>query len=348
MTTRPPTPAVTLGGWIYPGPPACSALSEIADGRSIQVIKPEFFTLQESGALSPITNVECNGYTPENVAAMKAGSQQQFVTVSGTIAGIVTLASDSTLLSTCVNTLISFLQTTGFTGVEFDIEDFGSWSAEYYQDYKTVMNTIGAALHQAHGQLMLDGPAISDMQEQGYYQWRYEDFATMPVDYLVVMAYDNQYDNGAGTPVEPLDWLANICAWMKAKLPTEKIVIGIPSYGYHGRTKSYQMSKDTYEQSMRFPGFATATRDSSSGEMMWTQNGISYDYSDTKTLDMKLGVITDAGLTNVSVWHLGGNLWFSPQIAAPVLPQSVQELQAYYPGFDAWYQTHFQNGVYHA
>jgi len=340
------TSSLTLGGWIYPGPPACAAPSEIADGRSIQVVKPEYFTLHDNGVLSEITDAECNGYSAQNVATLKAHSTQQFATISGTIAGIMVLAQDTAASSACITTLTNFLQTTGFTGVEFDIEDFSSWSAEYYQAYKIVMGEIGAALHQSGAALMLDGPAISNETEQGYYQWRYEDFATLPVDYLVVMAYDNQYDNGAGTPVQPLAWLKNICLWMKAKLPVEKIVIGIPSYGYHGRVHSYQMSKDTYEQSERFPGFATAKRDESSAEMMWTSNGIAYDYSDMQTLDTKLQLVMQEGISNVSVWHLGGNLWFSPQ-PAPVaeVPQTVLDFRSVYPQFDSWYQAKFSNGA---
>lgn len=351
-------PPLTFGAWIYPGPPACSASAEIADGRIIDVLKPQYYTLRDDGTLVQQTDRECNGYSPANVALVKAHSQQQFVTISGSILGIATLALDAHLLSACSKTLLSFLQMSGFTGVEFDVEDFASWTPEQYSAYKHVMMTLGTTLHSASFQLMLDGPAISTVIEQGYYPWKYEDFDHLPVDYVVVMAYDLQYDNGSGTPVQPLLWLQDICAWMKSKITDpQRIVIGLPSYGYHGVKGGYAIVRDTYEESSHYPGFATATRDGSSGEMMWTVGNMFYDYSDSTTLNGRVAVVSNAGLSHVSVWHLGGgNQWFRPaaQTAEPVSPTQGSMLSAFaaaftmlYPGFDVWYHTHFTQGEYH-
>ena len=85
----------------------------------------------------------------------------------------------------------------------------------------------------------------------------------------------------------------------------------IPSYGYHAVTGSTDITEDTHAQSQTYPGYTTATRDNSSGEMMWTHAGISYDYADAETLAAKRVTIERLGIHYISVWSLGGNLWFT-------------------------------------
>jgi len=313
--------------WIYPGAP-CNAQTEYADGRHINVLKPQYYTLQDDGTLVQDTSEKagCNGYSPTDVASVKQHSDQQFVTISGPtsgeITGIFSLATNPALTNAFTNTLLSFLNESGFTGVELDFEQFAKWSPQQYIQYKAFIATLGSTLHTHGYQLMLDTPAISNTTEQGYYPFKYEDFNQPPLSQVVtamnVMAYDQQDDNGAGTAVQPLAWLKNICVWMKTRITdTNRVVIGIPSYGYHGKTATYgHMTIDTYSQSKMYPGFSTAQRDPLSGEMIWSTGGTSYVYSDSATLDGKLKVVQDAGLSRISVWHLGGNLWFGSQSAA--------------------------------
>src|ERR1043166_8589963 len=41
--------------WIYPGPPACYAASEYKDGRGIDTLKPQYYSLSPSGILIQLT-----------------------------------------------------------------------------------------------------------------------------------------------------------------------------------------------------------------------------------------------------------------------------------------------------
>jgi len=301
--------------WIYPGDPACNAPSEYSDGRVISVLKPEYFSLGNNGVLTELTEDAngCNAYSAANVADVKSYSDQQFVTISGTAAGFNTLVGSSTLTTNFINTLTNFLTNNGLTGVEFDFEGFGTWTATNYSRYKTLCTTVGNSLHSNGFKLMIDGPAIPNATYQGYFLWKYEDFNSLPVDYICVMAYDFMFDNGAGTPVASLADLTASCNWAMSKITNPaRLVIGLNNYGYHGTTDGYSFTIDTYAQSQSLPGFGTATRNSSSGEMVWAQGGVSYNYSDQTTLDGKKTAVYATGLDQISVWHLGGNLWFSP------------------------------------
>ncbi len=303
---------LTTMAWIYPGAPACNALNEFSDGRRVTVLKPLYFNLLNSGNLQElnVATVGCNGYSPANISLIKQYSQKQFVLVSGVTAGVTALTDASTKMTDAINTLTTFVTTNRLTGIELDFEAVSDWSGATYQNFLAFVTHLGNALHAQNKQLMLDGPAITSA---GYPNWKYEDFKNLPVDYLVAMAYDYQYGPGIGSPVSPLSWIHQVVTWMKTTIEDpNRIVIGLPSYGYHGpEGQSRPITNDTYAQTQQVAGYQQATRDSASGELFFTHAGTFYDYSDSQTLDMKRQVVINAGIKNISVWHLGGNQWFS-------------------------------------
>lgn len=305
--------AIKTMAWIYPGNPACGASTEYADGRKIDVLKSEFFTIA-GGFLTLIdtTNSRCNGYSPATITRLKQYSTEQYATVSSASADDMETFIDSALApnSTEIATLVDFTTTNNITGIELDFEDFSSWTPAAYNSYKLFIAALGDALHAKGKKLMIDGPAISNVTEENWFVWRYADFATLPVDQIVIMAYDYQYDYGAGAPVAPLDWIKAVITYSSSKYPKEKITIGLPSYGYQGAKGSYRITILTNEQIRKKAGFSTAVRDVRSGEMTWKSGNTVYFYQDTVSLQQKRDAAASMGITSVSVWHLGGNLWF--------------------------------------
>src|SRR5205807_3987928 len=112
------------------------------------------------------------------------------------------LITDQTKMTNAITTIKHFLDTVHFTGAEIDFEGFGQWTPQQYTGYKNFLTQLGNTLHQNGYKLMVDGPG--DIDVTNTYQWHYADFNTLPLDYIVVMEYDWQYDYGAGTPVAPL------------------------------------------------------------------------------------------------------------------------------------------------
>ncbi|MBY0538337.1 hypothetical protein K2P47_02975 [Patescibacteria group bacterium] len=299
--------------WIYPGNPACGANTEMADGRKIHTLKAEFFTIS-GGFLTLLdsTNTRCNGYSPTTIARLKQYSTEQYATVSSASVNDMEtfFATALNASSSEIKTLVDFTVNNGITGIELDFEDFSSWTPVAYTNYKMFVQTLGDALHAQGKKLMLDGPAVSNATEEKWFLWRYNDFVNLPVDHMVIMAYDYQYDYGAGSPVAPLDWIRNVVNWTSTKYPKEKLTIGLPSYGYQGTVGSYRMTILTHEQIRKKVGYPTAVRDVRSGEMTWRSGTTVYFYQDAQSLKQKRDLVASLGITSVSVWHLGGNQWF--------------------------------------
>jgi spore germination protein YaaH len=302
--------ATDTQAWIYPGDPACNAANEYSDGRQIDTLKPEYYTVQTGGTLRQRTVAVdgCNAYSAANAADVKAHSNHQYVTVSGDIANTHKLLASASLQSSAITTLTNFAVSSGFTGVELDWEGFGDWTVADYANYKKFVNALQTSLHAKGKLLMIDAPAISDPTYQGYFLFKYEDFTN--IDYVAIMAYDYEYDYGVGAPVAPLAWVENIINWAKARLDVNKIIIGIPAYGYHGTLGSYDINIDTYAQSASYPGFSSRTVNADSEES-WIVGNTYYVDQAASGLNLKKSLIESMGIKNVSIWHLGGNQWFS-------------------------------------
>ena len=221
--------------WMYPGEPACTALEE-AKEIDVDILKPEYFLVTNGGKMELMTEevYGCNGYSKANVAAVKAASKEQYVMVSSSYAEDMRLFLEEDATSGIhADTLVAFVVEERFEGVELDFEDYGGWTPEVYASYKQFLQRLGDQLHAAGKKLMIDVPAVSNDIEEKWYVLRLADFSTLPVDYVVVMAYDYQYDHGVGEPVAPFSWIAAVASFTKSRyMDVSKIVMGIPAYGY--------------------------------------------------------------------------------------------------------------------
>jgi spore germination protein YaaH len=306
--------SVRVEAWIYPGDPACNAAAEYSDGRHIDVLKPQYYNVNTSGDLVQLTVATdgCNAYSAANAADVKAHSVRQLVTVSANGAQIGAVAGDATKSGAAVSTLVAFVGQVGFTGVDIDFE--GISSADY-PAFLSFLQALGDGLHAKGLLLEVDGTAYASDADLAKDALRYEDLVPLPVDGMVVMAYDYMTDyskNGAGDPIAPNAWVGAVMDYTLGKVKDpSRIVIGMPSYGYSGATGSFTVLREPSSQFVALPGASAAKPFPDAFEMTWASQGTSYVYVDSAGLDAKRAFITGKGAQAISVWHLGGNAWFS-------------------------------------
>jgi spore germination protein YaaH len=312
---------------VYPGSTGertCQAPSEYRDGRlSNGVLKPEYWQVGKDGGLElqSTSTLPCNGFSDANAADVKAHSAAQYVTVSAmdraTVAAIVDNASRR---NAAVSQLTEFTHRIGFTGVDIDFEDFWSWSADDERGYETFLAQLAGSLHAAGMRLQVDGPVETG---DGDSPFNYTGVIQAGTDQLVIMDYGRMFntDSGRCWAISPNDWVRSAVRFAQSKVPDrDRLVIGLPSYGFSapdpcdtGRIKDSVPVDDIRRQ----PGYSddpavrSARRDAGSGEVRWVDHGTLYDYTDQAGMDAKLAVLRELGVTQVSVWVLGGNPWFS-------------------------------------
>ena len=317
-----PTPDDSTTGvkyhvWIYPGAPSEDA-ADTYHNNKIDVIRVEYFRLLPTGNLQRINEVATNlagtknAYSAANVKDIKAYSSEQLVTVSGTGEGIRAMYTSSTKITAAVNTLKTFVVNNDLTGIDIDFEGFGEWTIKDYSSYLNFLKTLGTALRSAGKKLAVCGANWTSGFDNSPYAcgFNYKDFIDLPIDYVTPMMYDYQYDHGGGTPVTPLGWLTEWTDRLLKIFGPDRLVIGLPSYGYTATKGKWDIAIKTLGQIKEANGYDGGVRDSN-GEVFKTVGTKVWVSNDKVSMNRKKDVVVSLGAKHISVWHAGGkNDWF--------------------------------------
>ncbi len=315
-----PLPA-TVEAWIYPGSlgqPACAVPAELSALSSdpIALLKPEYLNVAGSGKIRTETAAElpCNGYSPANLAAVRAAGRRVYVTVSAGSRPTKSLLASPAKEASALSTVGSFVASNGLDGVDLDFEP-NQWTSVTWSAYVGFVRSLVDALSP-------EGRVVEvDLEPFTATPWdaeRYGDVASAGA-HLVVMAYDHEFDL-ACAPISPTVWLTQVVAYAQSQVAAPDLTIGLPSYGYTTTTckkVAHVTSNVAYLTMEAQPGFPTtpaavaSLRDPSSEEIRWLSGGVFHDYVDATALNAKLAAVENMGVTDVSVWSLGGEPWFT-------------------------------------
>lgn len=266
-------------------------------------------------------------YTAANALTVRQNCTQALVNLSsGAATNVNALISSATKRAALITEMLSFCSANNFDGVDLDLETFqvASMSVTQYNDFKKMLQELGDALHAQGLILSMEVPPVWNITantesgsgdtwdsaaSQAYYQLRLEDLNDLPVDKVVVMAYDYQYDYGAGEPNQPLKWLEETLEFTRSKINENKIqiVAGLPAAGYSGVTGGFSITGRTYDYLAAQPGFSGATRNAASGELIWANGGISYAAIDDTAIQQKVAQAEAVGVYAYALWHVGDN-----------------------------------------
>jgi spore germination protein YaaH len=243
---------------------------------------------------------------------------------------IVSLATNPKAHQNLLNSLDSILLAYPFTGVNIDVEYSGEITKKLKTDFTSLVQVINKHLDNKYQNILLsiDVYASSATREQ---LWEMEKIAK-EVDYIIVMAYDfHRRSSIQAGPVAPLfggkdRWNHDINQYLKdffAIMPKEKILLGIPFYGYEwqvtsrdpqsltypdtGSTASYKRvlklleNKEEYQVERRWDNTAL------SPYLTYIEDGNIYMiyYENAKSLAYKLEYVNQLDLAGVAIWALG-------------------------------------------
>ncbi|TNM70297.1 peptidoglycan hydrolase [Streptomyces sp. NP160] len=115
-------------------------------------------------------------------------------------------------------------------GVDVDYEEL---TAADRTAFSAFLARLGPALR-AHGRLLAVDVFAKD-GDAGYDQRNLaQDYAAIgrAADQVRVMAYDWHWETSPAGPVAPLDWVQRVVAYAVTQVPRERLVLGVPTYGY--------------------------------------------------------------------------------------------------------------------
>jgi len=311
----------SVEAWIYPGgtgEPTCDSSAELSAlaADPVALLKPQYMTVSGSGnvVIDTAAKLPCNGFDAANLAAVRASAHKVYVTISAGTRATKTLLANPTKRAVALASIESFVSTNGIDGVDLDFEP-NIWTATMWSEYTGfVANLVRGVSPQGRGvEVDLEPFATTPWDAE-----RYGDIASAGA-HLVVMAYDNEFA-AACAAITPYAWLRQVVTYAQSQVPASDLTVGLPSYGYltTSCTKVKHVTSNVPYVTMRGePGFPTtpasveALRDPNSGEIRWQSGGVFYDYVDAAALNEKLQIVESLGVTDVSVWSLGGEPWFT-------------------------------------
>ena len=195
-----------------------------------------------------------------------------------------------------------------YDGIDIDYENLPASDRDIFSRF---IQELGAKVHEAGKRLVVTVNAKTS--EPGSWNGaQSHDYAALgaSADFVRVMAYDQHYASGPPGPVAGIDWVEKVITFSLARIPKEKLILGVPLYGYDwsgaGRAKSVVHDD------------AAAKSQSSQSPIEWDAQSASpfFHYSDgpethtvwfenSRSLEAKIALVKKYDLGGIAIWRLG-------------------------------------------
>lgn len=129
------------------------------------------------------------------------------------------------------------------------------------------------------------------------------------LDYLYIMAYDEHWRGGEPGPVASLPWVEQVVRYAISVMPTSKVLLGVPGYGYDWGPDGGRAFGSKYMVQRLARLGAESQWDPIMGEVVarYTQDGQTHVvwYPDERSLAAKLRLARLYNLKGIALWRLG-------------------------------------------
>jgi spore germination protein YaaH len=229
-----------------------------------------------------------------------------------------------------LNSLDSLLLAHPFSGVNIDIEYDGEASQELRDQYTEFIKKTSLHLQSKYKNMELSVDMYAAAASKNMI-WDVSEIHPF-VSYIIVMAYDFHRSSSAQAgPVAPLfnkenSWKESIHSYLKdfaKKVPTKKILLGIPFYGYEWQTTTREPQSFTYPQSGSTASYQRIKellekKSELKIQEHWDKNALepylTYEednkiftvyYENAESITYKLDYVNQLNLAGIAIWSLG-------------------------------------------
>jgi len=213
-----------------------------------------------------------------------------------------------------VNQIMTVVQRESYDGVNIDFEGVKSSDKDKFNEF---IQGLSEALHAEGKSLNLSLPVKTEQADW----WPGYDYQTLGrySDFVVLMAYDK--NPASPEPQSGIDWVEDVVDYAIARIPAEKVVLGIGYYGYDWSGTGGRNTVLATRNGMNISGLLFAdelaakyglklTIDKKSGLAYGTytdDNGVSHRIwmENEASVDAKAKLVIEKGLKGVALWRLG-------------------------------------------
>lgn len=218
---------------------------------------------------------------------------------------ISSLLNNPVARKNAIDQIHSTLTAWGMTGINLDFENVPPSDRELLTSF---VAELAEKLRADGLKITMAVPAKNTDNWESNHSGAYDyEALAKHVDQLVIMAYDEHYRGGEAGPVASITWVESVIEYALSKAPKQKIVLGIPAYGYDwpqagvatGLTYQQAMEKAAAEDvTIRWHGtYRVPFYEYGLGNQVWFENRYSFRY--------KVDLVNQYDLAGIAIWRLG-------------------------------------------
>ncbi|MGY1703960.1 glycosyl hydrolase family 18 protein [Geodermatophilus sp. SYSU D00697] len=290
---------------------APASLQAALDDGGVTEVSPTWAALRPDGtlALTPPPADVLDELTGDGVALLP--TVQNFADGEWQGQAVADLLADGRRAAEHRAQLVELATRNDWDGIDVDYEALPATAGPQFTEF---LEGLRDDLHAQGMELTVAVPArVSDEDPSGL-AYSYQLIGRI-ADQVRVMTYDHAWSASAPGPVAPTDWVQDVVDHAVAEVPREKLMLGLPTYGYdwvgsEGRNLSATDAVALAEQVGATPRWDD---DSAAWTFTYTQDDQEHTvwYEDARSLDRKQQIAVREQLRGVAIWSLGGE---DPQV----------------------------------
>ncbi len=197
--------------------------------------------------------------------------------------------------------MLTMVESDRFAGVNLD------WEGIVPSDRSRFNRFVGklCALFHVHGYYVtLSVPAETASQPLNSWTGAY-DYPVLgrEADLLMIMAYDQHWSGGHPGPIASTAWVRSVLAYTISVVPHQKVILGIPGYGYDWNGEGAVALSFVQAEGLRHQYAPSAH----GNHFQYLQNGVVHSvwFENTQSFLNKIHLVSGFELRGIVLWRIG-------------------------------------------
>lgn len=222
-----------------------------------------------------------------------------------------TLFADPALQDKLIDNIIATMKQKGYTALDIDFEYIFAYDADPYVAFASkITKRLNAAGYKVYVSL---APKTSATQPGLLYEGHNYAGLGAAADGVLLMTYEWGYTYGPAMAVAPINNVREVVDFAVTQIPPEKIMMGIPNYGYDWTLPFVKGSKATSLSNVKAVELAAGVKaaieydeTSQAPFFYYYKGGVQHVvwFEDARSIRAKLALISEYKLRGASWWNI--------------------------------------------